>query len=47
MSLDTRSSAKNFAEIIGGTVLAGEISLLASLSENSLARAHEKYGRGI
>lgn len=33
------------AEIIGGTVLAGEISLLASLSENSLACAHNSLGR--
>ncbi|KKR34087.1 MAG: 3-hydroxy-3-methylglutaryl-coenzyme A reductase [Candidatus Gottesmanbacteria bacterium GW2011_GWC2_39_8] len=35
-----------FAEIIAGAVLAGEISLLASLSEGSLAKAHERLGRG-
>ena len=34
------------AEIIGGAVLAGEISLLASLSENSLACVHNSLGRG-
>ncbi|HCM82466.1 MAG: Hydroxymethylglutaryl-CoA reductase [Candidatus Gottesmanbacteria bacterium GW2011_GWA2_44_17] len=39
-------NAERFAEIIGGAVLAGEISLLASLSEGTLARAHRKLGRG-
>ncbi len=39
-------NAKLFAEIIAGAVLAGEISLLASISEGSLARAHDKLGRG-
>jgi hydroxymethylglutaryl-CoA reductase (NADPH) len=39
-------NAETFAEIIGASVLAGEISLLASLSENSLALAHQKLGRG-
>lgn len=34
-----------FAEIIGAACLAGEISLLASLSEGSLAAAHQKLGR--
>lgn len=42
-----KGTAQKFAEIIGGAVLAGEISLLASLAENSLARAHERLGRGI
>ena len=37
---------KNFPEAIGGAVLAGEISLLASLSEGSLVKAHERLGRG-
>lgn len=36
----------NFFEGIGGAVLAGEISLLASLSEKSLARAHKNLARG-
>jgi len=39
-------NAARLAEIIGGTVLAGEISLLASLSEGTLARAHQKLARG-
>lgn len=34
------------AEVIGGAVLAGEISLLSSLEEGSLARAHQRLGRG-
>ena len=34
-----------FAEIVGSAVLAGEISLLASLSEGSLAGAHSTLGR--
>ena len=39
-------SARTLAGIIGGAVLAGEISLLASLAEGSLAHAHEKLARG-
>ncbi len=39
-------NVERFAEIIGGAVLAGEISLLSSLEEGSLARAHERLGRG-
>lgn len=35
-----------FASIVGGTVLAGEVSLLASLAEGSLAHSHEKLARG-
>lgn len=38
-------SAIRLAEIIGGMVLAGEISLLASLAEGSLAEAHKRLGR--
>jgi hydroxymethylglutaryl-CoA reductase (NADPH) len=37
---------KRFAEIIGASVLAGEISLLASLSEGTLSKAHEQLARG-
>ena len=33
------------AEVLGGAVLAGEISLLASLAEGTLAKTHEKLGR--
>lgn len=39
-------NARKLAEIIGGAVLAGEISLLASLADNSLASAHQNLGRG-
>ena len=39
-------NAQKFAEIIAGSVLAGEISLLASLSEGTLAKAHERLARG-
>ena len=39
-------NAQKLAEIIGGAVLAGELSLLASLAEQSLAKAHMKLGRG-
>jgi hydroxymethylglutaryl-CoA reductase (NADPH) len=38
-------NAQKFAEIAGATVLAGEISLLASLAEGSLARAHQRLAR--
>jgi len=37
---------EEFAEIIAGAVLAGELSLLASLSEGTLAKAHQQLGRG-
>lgn len=33
-------------EIIGGAVLAGELSLLGALASGDLARAHERLGRG-
>jgi hydroxymethylglutaryl-CoA reductase (NADPH) len=39
-------NSRNFAEIVAGAVLAGEISLLASLSEGTLANAHQRLGRG-
>lgn len=38
--------ASQLACIVAATVLAGEISLLASLSEGTLASAHKKLGRG-
>jgi len=34
-----------FAALIGGAVLAGEISLLSSLAEGSLACAHQRLAR--
>ena len=42
---DGKNSLK-FAEIVGAAVLAGEISLLASLSEGTLAKAHTMLARG-
>lgn len=39
-------NSQKLAEIIGGAVLAGEISLIASLSVDSLACSHQKLGRG-
>ena len=39
------ATSQELAEVIAGAVLAGEISLLASLSEGTLAQAHETYGR--
>jgi hydroxymethylglutaryl-CoA reductase (NADPH) len=35
-----------FAEIVAGTVLAGEISLIGALAAGHLARAHKELGRG-
>lgn len=43
---DGKNSMK-LAEIIGGAVLAGELSLLASLAEGSLAQAHHKLSGHI
>jgi len=37
------TKSQKFAEIVAGVVLAGEISLLSSLEEGSLARAHQKF----
>ena len=39
------SNAKKFAVITASAVLAGELSLIASLAEGSLAKAHRKLGR--
>lgn len=41
-----KGSGLKLAGIIGGAVLAGELSLLASLAESSLAQAHQKLTRG-
>lgn len=45
MGIDSKTSSKKLAEIIGGAVLAGELSLLASLSSHTLGAAHKKLGR--
>ncbi len=39
-------NALKFSEIIGAAVLAGELSLLSSLEQGTLAKAHSKLGRG-
>jgi hydroxymethylglutaryl-CoA reductase (NADPH) len=39
-------AALRLAEILGATVLAGELSLMAALTSRDLARAHERLGRG-
>ena len=39
-------NSQRFAEIVGAAVLAGEISLLSSLEEGSLAKAHQTLARG-
>ena len=40
------AGALRFAEILGATVLAGELSLLAAFTSGDLASAHERLGRG-
>lgn len=46
--MDVLGSGKvgKFAEIVAGTVLAGELSLLGALAAGHLARAHKELGRG-
>lgn len=39
-------NAQALAEIVGGVVLAGELSLLAALAQGSLASAHQRFARG-
>ena len=38
-------TSEDLAEVLAGAVLAGELSLLASLAEGTLAEAHRKLGR--
>lgn len=38
-------TARKFAEICAGTVLAGEISIMAAISAGQFTQAHMKYGR--
>jgi len=40
------AAAMRLAEIVGATVLAGELSLLAAFTSSDLARAHQELGRG-
>jgi hydroxymethylglutaryl-CoA reductase (NADPH) len=46
LGISGNNSVEEFAGIIAGAVLAGELSLLASLSEGTLAKAHKTLGRG-
>ncbi len=39
------SSVLEYAQVLGAAVLAGELSLIASLAEGTLAKAHQKLGR--
>ncbi len=41
------SNANKLAEIIGATVLAGELSLIGSIAANDFAKAHKKYRKKI
>ena len=41
------AAVRRLGEILGATVLAGELSLLAAFTSNDLARAHERLGRGM
>lgn len=45
LSIIGAKSSIQLAEVLSGAVLAGEISLLASLTEGTLSKAHEKLGR--
>lgn len=46
LSIIGAQTSQEFAEVVGAAVLAGEISLLASLAEGTLVRAHQKLARG-
>ena len=45
LSIIGAKTSLELAEVLSGAVLSGEISLLASLAEGSLAKAHKKLGR--
>jgi hydroxymethylglutaryl-CoA reductase (NADPH) len=36
---------REYAHVVGAAVLAGELSLIASLADGSLAQAHKRLGR--
>lgn len=46
MGVDGNGGSLKYAEILGSAILAGELSLIASLAEGTLAKAHQKLGRG-
>jgi len=45
INITKAKTKEELAEVLAGAVLAGELSLLASLAEGSLAKAHKKLGR--
>jgi hydroxymethylglutaryl-CoA reductase (NADPH) len=46
MGVSGSGKVGKFAEIVAGTVLAGELSLMGALAAGHLARAHKELGRG-
>ncbi len=40
------AAVRKLGEVVGGVVLAGELSLMAAFTSNDLARAHERLSRG-
>ncbi|BDZ71974.1 hydroxymethylglutaryl-CoA reductase (NADPH) [Methanobacterium petrolearium] len=46
MGVHGEGNVAKFAEIVGATVLAGELSLMGALAAGHLARAHKDLGRG-
>lgn len=47
MGIKNSTKSKVFAQMVACGVLAGELSLLASLSTKTLGQAHKKLGRGV
>lgn len=45
MRCDGEGKAAKFAEIVAGTLLAGEISIIAAIASGHFARSHERLGR--
>jgi len=45
MRCEGEGKAAKFAEIVAGTLLAGEISIIAAISSGHFARSHERLGR--
>ncbi len=46
LNLMNVSNVLEYARVLGSAVLAGELSLISSLAEGSLAKAHQKLARG-
>ena len=46
LKLEKENSIEEFSRVVASSVLAGEISLLASLSVGSLGVTHKKFARG-